>query len=690
MIEQAYAQAEQHLKAGRANEAADLCREVLARAPSHAGALHLLGVTALQADQPQAALDLIDRAIAIDGRWAPFHNNRGSALRAVGREAEAAASFRRALTLRPDYPRALVNLGRALIGLGQSEEAVAELRRACSLAPGDLEACSTLATLLHQRGGLDEAATFYERALQISPGGVELLENLARLRLAQGRSAEGIQALGRALQLKPVWPQGWAVLAGALQSQAQLTEAVDAYRRAVGQQPDFADAFNGLGNALADLGQIEEAVAAYRRAVELQPEAPHVRSNLIMTLHELPGVSAADILAEARLYGASVEPRRATALNNVADPDRVLRVGYVSADFRDHPVGSFLDRVLPAHDPQGVEIILYSDTQFPDAQTARLRASAQRWRPIVGLSDAEASALIREDGVDILVDLAGHTGYNRLPLFAMRPAPVQTSWLGYFGTTGLAAMDYVIADEIVLPPGEDALFTEQPVRLPSPYLCWAPPVDDVPLAPPPVLEQGFVTFGCFNNRRKVNAEVIALWARILRQVESSRLFLKSWSLADAGCRAGLVQAFGALGVAADRLMFEGLTPRADALAAYNRVDIALDPFPFGGCTTTADTLWMGVPVVTRSGERWSGRMSQTILMSLGLAKWVAESPDAYVDTAVRLASDPAALATGRAALRDRMKAGPFCDGPAFARRLEAAYRGQWRAWCDQRLPGPRP
>ena len=255
-------------------------------------------------------------------------------------------------------------------------------------------------------------------------------------------------------------------------------------------------------------------------------------------------------------------PRPALVAWKCLECDRPLRVGYICADFRVHPVGFFLERVLAAHDPRQVEAVLYSDTRFADSQTARLRGSVAAWRDTVGKDDAEVMRMIGADRIDILIDLAGHTGWNRLAMFGHRAAPVQASWLGYFGTTGVGAIDYIVADAVVLPSGDEAVFTETPVRLPAPYLCWSPPMEDVAVAPFPGLASGAATFGCFNNRAKITAETVAVWAKILRRVEGSSLFLKSWSLADEGNQDGLRAAFAGHGVAADRLTFEGLSPRA--------------------------------------------------------------------------------------------------------------------------------
>jgi predicted O-linked N-acetylglucosamine transferase (SPINDLY family) len=676
--DQAFAHAEALRRDGRNAEAEAFCRQALVHAPRHAKSLNLLGVLSIETGRLDAAADLFGRAAAADPQGHVFHNNLGSTLRDLGRKTEAAQAFGRAITIKPDYVRALLNLGQMLADTDRAAAAAA-FRQALSANPRELEALFGLSVLLHMNGALDEARPFYEQALTLAPDNPALVENLAGLLLAQGRIADAIPVLQRLLKLQPQSAH-WATLAGALESQARLTEAAAAYRQAILRQPDNAAAFNGLGNALANLGQIDESIAAYRRAVALQPDDFEARSNLLMTLHSAVQISAADILAEAKAYGARLPARPAPAFANTRDPERPLRVGYVSADLRVHPVGFFLDRVLAAHDKGQVEAFLYSDTQFPDEQTERLKASAAAWRPMVGQTDAQVAQAVVADRIDILIDLAGHTGSNRLVMFGLRAAPVQASWLGYFGATGVPTIDYVLADDIVLPVGDETVFTETPVRLPAPYLCWSPPQEDVPVAAFPGLA-GPVTFGCFNNRAKITGETVAVWARILQRVDGSRLFLKAWSLADAGNRDGLTAAFAGHGVAADRLIFEGLSPRAEGLEAYNRADIALDPFPFGGCTTTADTLWMGVPVVTLAGDRWSGRMSKTILACIGLEDWVAADADTYVEMAVRAAGDLAALAPLRSGLRARLEQSRFCDGPAFTRDLEAAYRQMWRDWC---------
>jgi protein O-GlcNAc transferase len=371
--------------------------------------------------------------------------------------------------------------------------------------------------------------------------------------------------------------------------------------------------------------------------------------------------------------------------DNAPLPDRRLRVGYVSADLGRHPVGYFLAPVLAAHDRAGFAIHCYSARTAEDDITARCKAASESWQIVAGLDDAALAERIRADGIDILVDLAGHTGDNRLRCFALKPAPVQVTWLGYPGTTGLREIDYRLTDAIVDPVGAaDALSSEILVRLPNGFLCYTPPAGFDPAAPP-ASTAGGITFGSFNNLAKFDAEAAALWARILHRVPGSRLLLKSLQTADPPSWRRYLALFAAHGIAADRVVaLPWLPSAADNLAAYGQLDIALDPFPYNGTTTSCDALWMGVPVVTLAGNRHAGRVGASIVRRLGMAELIAATPDDYVEIAVRLAADPGRLAALRGELRERFRASPLHDSRGLARDIEAAYRTMWQRWCAAR------
>jgi protein O-GlcNAc transferase len=684
---QLFADALEHQKAGRLAQAENLYKQVLAINPRHADTLHLLGVISYQSGRPQPAIELIRKAIAIERKKAAYHNNLGRALEMLGLPDQAATAYRKAIELKPDYVIAYDNLGGALWQLGQPAEAARAYRKSLDLKPARPDLLNRLGLALGQAGQADEAILSFRNGLAIAPGDIALHNNLGNALRALGRFDESASHFRKALELAPASGETYNNLGVLLLEQEQLEQAESCLCKALDLKPDYAEAYRNLGNVLHKKEQFDDAIACYQKSLALQPD-PGGTSTLLTWLHYSAHHTDDDILAVARNFAALVErPQPARDFINRPRANRRLRIGYVSADFRTHPVGFFLERVLKAHDPAEVEIFCYSNLDFADEVTERLRQAAHHWRSIAGMTDDAAAEMIEDDAIDILVDLAGHTDGNRLSLFARKPAPVQVTWLGFYGTTGLSRIDYILADRFVAPVGEDSCFTEQGWRLPGCYLCYSPHPFDIPTGPFPAAANGFVTFGSFNKRLKISDQTIAVWAKILNQVDGSRLFLKNTSMADGDSRARITARFAALGIAADRLILEGHSPVAEGLAAYNEVDIALDPFPFGGGTTTADTLWMGVPLVALKGTRWVGRMSQSILAALGLDEWVAENTDAYIALACRLAADIPNRPHLRGELRQRVESSTFCDGASFTRGLEEAYRGMWQAWCGGRNDG---
>ena len=630
------AQAQDCQQRGRLGDAEQACRLALSIYPDFADILQLLGVVACQTGNLRRAEILIRHAITLDERQPHYHSNIAFIFGELGEHAPSVQSCRKALVLAPGFGDAYLNLGLGLYRCARLQEAERAARRAMRIAPNVTEAHNNLGLVLQASGRLPEAIDCYRRALSLDAGYLMAHTNLG----------------------------------SALQADGAVTPARAAYRKALVLKPDSVAALVNIGAVERDTGRLTASRDAYRRAIEIEPDNPHARSGLLLTMHYSPDVDAEDLLAAARCHPA-VKTGSRPALRSNGNP---LRIGYVSGDLRSHPVGYFFEQVLQAHNPSAVRAICYSNSPVQDKITTRLKRAASGWHDIAGLQDTEAAALIEQDAIDILVDLSGHTGGNRLSLFSLRPAPIQVSWLGYFGTTGLPAIDYVLADRVVAPEADDIYFSEKVLRLPGCYLCYAPPEWELPIGPPPSAAEGSVTFGCFNNWSKVNDEVVALWASILGRVAGSRLFLKSRVLGDPDCRADAVAQFAAHSIGEERLIIEGRSPLADALAAYNRVDVALDPFPFGGGTTTAETLWMGVPLVALRGRRWVGRTSQSILSSIGIDDWVADDPRDYADIACYLAASLHIRVKMREELRSRMQKSAFCDGPGFTRSLEAAFQ----------------
>jgi predicted O-linked N-acetylglucosamine transferase (SPINDLY family) len=437
---------------------------------------------------------------------------------------------------------------------------------------------------------------------------------------------------------------------------------------------------------LATFGLFDQAEESILNALRIKPDYIEAWSNLLRLQLFRVDQPAAELFSKARQYGELVarRSRRYSEWPNTPEPERRLRVAFVSGDLWNHPVGHFVEGVLGALRAQAsdrIELVAYATHTVEDEVTARIKAMCHRWQSAVTLTDEEFARRIRADGIDILIDLSGHTAYNRLPVFAWKPVPVQATWLGYLATTGVREIDYVIADAWTLPPGDEANFTESIWRLPDSYLCFTPPAEDTGVGPLPAVRNGHVTFGSFNNLSKMNDSVVTLWARVMHAVPDSRLFLKSPQFREPSVHASVRERFARHGIADSRLALEKPIPRTAYLSAYHRLDIALDPFPYPGITTSVESLWMGVPVLTLAGDRFNSRQGMGLLMNAGLPDWIAADADDYVAKAAAHAGDLPRLEALRSGLRAQVHASPFFDAPRFAGNFEAAVRSMWRQWC---------
>jgi protein O-GlcNAc transferase len=600
------------------------------------------------------ALKCYEAAIALAPGFARAHLNRGNALLELDDFVGAIGAFETVLKLDPKYAGAHFNIGNAYRRFGESESARLAYSRAIALESNYVDAEVALGSVLDDLQQYSSAIVHYRRALALQPNYAQVHSNLGNVLRSMGMFESAVLSYGLALEINP----------------------------------DFAEAHNNLGNVLKDLGKLPEALACYRRALAIAPGFTDAHSSLLFLLNYRTAENASVTLREANNYGFLVtKPARCfNEWSNAIDPERSLRVGFVSGDFREHPVSYFLEDVLSALvrlAPEPIKIYGYSNHIRSDAATARIQSRCTAWCLTIEMSDAALATRIRQDAIDILIDLSGHTAHNRLPVFAIKPAPVQVSWLGYFGTTGVAAIDYLIADPWTLLPREEPFFTEKIWRLPETRLCFTPPRVSVAVSPLPATHNAQFTFGCFNNLSKMTEEVVRLWVRILNAVPGSCLFLKSPQLSEATVRNSVFDAFATGGIHPDRLTLEGLSSRAEYLASYQRVDISLDPFPYTGGTTTVESLWMGVPVITLQGTNFLSRQGVGLLMNAGLPDWIASDPDDYVKRAVQHAGDLSALANLRYGLRKQVLASPIFDAPRFARFFEAALRDMWRIWCDK-------
>jgi predicted O-linked N-acetylglucosamine transferase (SPINDLY family) len=541
--------------------------------------------------------------------------------------------------------------------------------------------------LNHQAAGrVAEAAAACQQILARQPENADALHILGMLAGQTGQLPQAVELMRQSLRLNPNRAAGRNNLGNVLRELGRLDEAEAEYLLAVKLEPSYGGAYRNLANVFNDRGRPDLALQALRKAVELTPSASELHSSLLYTLHFHQDYDSAAILREHRLWAdrhaRPLYPKKSakSPFSNSRLPDRRLRIGYVSADFHSHVAGRMIKPLLANHDHRQFAIVCYADVAAPDSVTAELKSMSDEWYPCYQMPDEQLAKYVRKNGIDILVDLAQHSGSNRMLVFARKPAPVQISWLGYPSTTGLETIDYRLTDPYLDPPGQgDEHYSEKSYRLPKTFWCYQPiEGQSEPVAPPPQIANGFITFGCMNRFSKVTRMALTIWRRILQLIPNSRLRLHS----QLGTHLDPVRAFFRQGgIADDRLIFIPRQPLEEYLRQYHAIDIAFDPMPHGGGTTTGDALWMGVPVITLAGKTAVGRGAASILSNIGAPKLIAKSPEEYVAIAVALAADLSGRAHLRATLRQRMQSSPLMDAAGFARDIESAYRHIWREWC---------
>lgn len=631
--------------------AASAYRAILSAQPGHADALHYLGVAEMQGGDAAAAVRYIEASLAQVPGQPKALNNLGTALMALGRIQDARHAFERAVACDPALLDAHFNGATAAMALRDDTAAEQGFRHVLASDPSHRGAALNLAAVLLRGGHAGEAAAVLESAASRFPGDVDV----------------------------------HATLAGALVRAKRAHDALKVCDTVARMAPGFAPVRVNSANALFFLGRVAEAVAELEAAATLDPDLAEARSKRLFFLNYLDDRPAADVAAihkeaGARLEAACAQERIPPA--NTPDPAKRLKIGYLSPDFRSHSVAYFIAPVLEHHDRSAFEVFCYADLEATDAMTDRIRAAVPHFRDVTTLDDAALIRQIRADGIDLLVDLAGHTGSNRMAVFAAKAAPVQATWIGYPNTTGLSAIDIRLVDDETDPPGAaDGLASERLVRLDGGFLAYAPPSEAPAVAPPPCLRRP-VTFGSFNTLAKISPTTVALWAKVLAAAPGARLMLKDFRFQEQDVRQTVAAAFAAHGISQDRLELVGfMKDRADHLAAYGTIDVGLDPTPYNGTTTTCEAMWMGVPVVTLAGDRHAARVGVSLLSRVGLADLVATDSEDYVDICRRLAGDTGKLAALRAGLRGRMAQSPLCDAAARTRATEAAFKDAWKRWC---------
>jgi protein O-GlcNAc transferase len=626
------------------------------------------------------------KALKLRPNYAEAYFNLANTLKLQGKLDDAIAGYQNALSLQSNYAQAYNNQATVLQLQNKPNEAIALLQKALVIAPEYAEAHNNLGNVLKEQGRHAEATVSFQKALSISPNSAEIHYNLGIVLSALGKFDEAIQSYQKAIALRPDYVEAHNNLGIAYKESGQLDLASACYQKAIALNPGYVEAHNNLGRIFQTQGKLNEAIACLRRALMIKPDFVDAHSILLFIGLNSPSFLLSELFAEHVRFAERFEtPLKQYQRHhlNMRDPNKRLKIGYVSADLRRHAVAYFMESVLAHHDKSQFEIFCYYNHSQIDQVTERLRAYANHWIVCDGMADEYLTERIRADGIDILVDLSGHSTGNRLLVFARKPAPVQVTYLGYPGTTGLSAMDYRITDNYLDPVGMTEQFnTEKLWRLPDIISCYRPD-DNSPavIEHPPMEDNGYVTFGCFNNFTKVTDEVLAVWGRILDKVPNSCLMLEINGIDSEPFYSEVQNRMKRIGIPSEKLI---LIPRKreNQFVLYNRIDIALDPFPYNGGTTSFDTLWMGVPFVALAGAHAVSRMGVSTLTNAGLGELVGQTADEYVEIAAALALDASRLKQMRTGLRDRVKVSSLMDGKRFTHHMEDGFRAMWKNWCE--------
>jgi predicted O-linked N-acetylglucosamine transferase (SPINDLY family) len=652
-------------------------RGVLQAVPSHAPALCNLGVLLARTGQTQAAADCYNLALAGTPGYPDAHFNLGNLHRRAEQYQAAADNYLACLTSNPDHAAAAYNLGLVLSAAGRATEAASWFETVVRLEPHNADAHSRLGDCHMRTGKLLQGVAHFRMAVELKPADPRGQYNLGLALSNAGDTSAAHECLRKALDLHPDYPEAHNALGLNLEALCRKDDAMFHYQKSVELKPDLADGWSNLGVNLTEQGRVEEALACLRESLVHRPNAAPIHSNLLLLLNYSSNATPADVrdehLAWGKRFGGTTPPR--PGIPEPHDPNRPMRIGYLSADFRTHTVAGFIELLLRHHDRERVEVYAYAQVPRPDDTTERLKSLADHWRPVAALTDHALADQIRNDRIDCLIDLSGHTAGNRLLTLAERPAPIQATLFGYPNTTGLAAVDFRITDPVSDPPGAEELYAEGLLHLPETAWAYLPPADAPAVTPLPAAGRRTFTFGCLNNAAKISDKCLDTWVTLLQTTPGTRLVVLGGQ-SQTGARR-LTERFLAAGVFRDRIEVVMRLPRSEYFEAYQMFDLSLDPFPYNGGVTTGDSLWMGVPVLTVEGNTYHSRQGAMVMRHLGLGEFVAGSPADLIKLAQGWTRKRPALADIRAGLRDRLAASPLCDSPRYVRHLEGALRREW-------------
>ncbi|NQU56992.1 MAG: tetratricopeptide repeat protein [Rhodospirillales bacterium] len=661
-------------------------QKAIAIKPDYAEAHNNLGLVLKELNKPDDAVASYSKALAITPVNAEAHNNLGVVLNELNRRDEAEASYHKALAIKPDFVEAHNNLGNTLKQLNKLDAALASYHVALSIKPDYAEAHNNIGVVLNELSRRDEAVASYLKALSINPEYAEAHFNLGVALNQLNRLGEAVTSYHKALAIEPDYAEAHNNLGVALKELNKFDEAVGCFHKALAIKPDYAEAHNNLGNVFLKIRKLAESATSFRKALAIKPDYAEAHSNLIFLQDFLADIDQAEQQAERKRWNdtfilplhKNIKPH-----TNDKNPERRLRIGYVSADFRRHSACLGFAPLIIDHDRQNFDVICYDATLVSDEISTALRAAATHWRDIKNIKDEELANIIRAEHIDILVDLSGHSRGNRLKVFGYKPAPVQASGIGHLAS-GASTIDYRLTTAQISPPAEENIYPEKPIYLDT-YFGFTPPPDAPLLVPPPCLQNGFITFGFLGRFSKTSDEVFALWAGILQAIPGSRLLLKYRELDERASRQMIKDTFSGLGISEDRLTLLGKTQQREHLEHHNRVDIMLDTFPHGGGITTLESLWMGVPVIglVNAGKA-GGRVIDCVVRPVGLEDWIAHNIEEYHALALGWAGRTKELAQIRQELRQRVADVYF----RFPQDVEKSYRLIWRRWCQREKASP--
>ncbi|MBF0194248.1 MAG: tetratricopeptide repeat protein [Magnetococcales bacterium] len=687
-VEKAYLEAVNHFYAQRYNEADKLCTAILQKMPDHIEALNLLGVIAQKVNRYDLAVDLFRKIIEINPNIASAYNNLGAAYKEQGKLEKASFNFTKSITIKPDYDEAHSNLANVLFEQGKLEEAVESCEASIALNVNCASAYFNLGNVKNEQGKTDIAIVNYQKAIAINPNYADALFNLGAVFQKDKKTLEATQCFKKVISINPSFANAHFSLAGVLYEAGEIDGSVASYKKTIKIKPDYEEAYLNLGAILNWQIKLEEAADCYKKAILLKPKDPaaysclflcsqymfnQTQENLFLMHKEFANVADNNLIVNKKSRNIDVSIKRK------------LQIGLVSPDLGFHPIGYFMTGFFKYYSRKELEITCYADHKN-DELTQLLKSHCDNWVATDDISSDELAKVIARDNIDILIDLAGHTINNRLSTFAKKPAPIQMSWAGYVGTTGLPTMDWLIADKHYVPEDEDKFYTEKILRLPDSWVCYTPPwyVPDIAREQPQTTDIDNKQFilGCFANPAKINADMASVWAKILLKHPTAKLLLMYDKMDDAWNIKRVKNFFINEGVEQDRVIIEGKRPHRDFLARYNSVDLALDTLPYSGGLTTMEALLMGVVVVTTPGSTFAGRHAKSILYAVGLKELVAENLDEYVKLVSKLIDDPQRLQKLRQGLRERFLQSPLCDGQKFSNDFTHELRLIWKKWCE--------